>query len=144
MEQRFGRAFTSLGPRMTGPGSNFMDQFELKKRDFSMKYPSRRPHRLNLTMRDLVMTTELKPHYEENFGHVLITQDDMLSLFKPVADKVIELVSNQVDRSVEDSGKKIDTIVLVGGFSSSPYIKERLQEWCQLRSIRMTTPWKGA
>lgn len=146
MEKRFGSAFTSLGSRMIGPGSHFMNQFELKKRDFSMKIPSRRPARFNLPMRSLVMTPELKKYYEENYGYVLLTQDDMKSLFDPVVEIILELVAGQVDRAKESENKTIDTLVLVGGFGSSPYIKEKLQEWCESRPspIRLTTPLTGA
>lgn len=34
MAERFGNAFTSLSHRKTGPGSIFMNKFELIKRDF--------------------------------------------------------------------------------------------------------------
>ncbi|KAM5349521.1 hypothetical protein ACJ41O_006026 [Fusarium nematophilum] len=144
MEDRFGTAFTSLDPRIIGPGSPFMDQFELKKRDFSMKYPSRRPHRLTLLMRNLEMTPELAKYYEEPFSYVLITQDDMKSLFDPVVEVIINLVADQVERVRLEESKSIETMVLVGGFGSSPYIKERLKEWCDARNIRLTTPISGA
>jgi len=39
---------------------------------------------------------------------------------------------------------KIETMVLVGGFGSSPYIGDRLREWGAEQNIRVTTPWNGA
>ncbi|KPM42135.1 hypothetical protein AK830_g4382 [Neonectria ditissima] len=143
MEKRFGTAFTSLGSEMIGPGSRFMDQFEMSKRDFSMKIVSRRPRRLLLPMRSLQMNTEMEKYYEDLSGCVLLTQDDMKSLFDPVGDMILNLVSDQVKRAKGETGKDIDNIVLVGGFGSSSYIKDILQEWCG-KHIRLTTPWKGA
>ncbi|RSL99786.1 hypothetical protein CDV31_012037 [Fusarium ambrosium] len=144
MKKRFGKAFKSLGPEMTGPGSRFMDQFEMAKRDFSLHHPRTRPHRLHLPMASLKGKSTSKKHYDSRFGYVLITQEDMESLFKPVWDKIIGLVADQVDRVKRETSKGIDHLVLVGGFGSSPYVKERLKGWCLSQSIRMTTPWSGA
>ncbi|KAM0425881.1 hypothetical protein ACHAPT_008819 [Fusarium lateritium] len=144
MERRFGKAFTSLEPELVGPGSQFMDQFEMAKRDFSAKQPKARPHRLNLFMESLEVTPELKKHYNERFGHVFVSHEDLRSSFDPVGDMIIDLVSDQVKRAKRETTKSINHMVLVGGFGSSPYIKERLQEWCQARHIRLTTPWSGA
>ncbi|KAI8712540.1 hypothetical protein NCS52_01352400 [Fusarium sp. LHS14.1] len=144
MERRFGEAFTSLDPEMTGPGSHFMDQFEMAKRDFSLKLRKTRPHRLHLLMGPWRPTPESEKNYDSRFGHVLITQDDMKTLFDPVGDKVIALVADQVNRAKKETSKGIDHLVLVGGFGSSPYIKERLKEWCLAQNIRITTPWSGA
>lgn len=144
MEKRFGKAFTSLDPEMTGPGSRFMDQFEMAKRDFSLSQPKFRPHRLHLPMVSLRLSSESKKHYDSCFGYVLITQEDMKSLFDPVGDRIIGLVADQVNRVKNETSKGIDHLVLVGGFGSSPYIKERLKEWCLVQNIRITTPWSGA
>ncbi|KAJ4317355.1 hypothetical protein N0V84_007412 [Fusarium piperis] len=144
MEKRFGKAFTSLDPEMTGPGSHFMDQFEMAKRDFSLNLPKTRPHRLHLPMASLPVTPESKKHYDGRFGYVLITQEDMESFFDPVWEKIMGLVTDQVNRVKEETSKGIDHLVLVGGFGSSPYIKERLKEYCLARNIRITTPWSGA
>ncbi|KAH7324857.1 hsp70-like protein [Stachybotrys elegans] len=144
MANRFGNAFTSLDAQMIGPGSQFMDQFELKKRDFSMKTPSRRALRLTLPMKNLKVTEETKKYYEDNFNYVLLTQQDMKALFDPVVDRIVGLVAEQLERVKRVPKGAIDTMVLVGGFGSSPYIKERLQKWCQAQSIRLTTPWSGA
>jgi tRNA A37 threonylcarbamoyltransferase TsaD len=144
MEKRFGEAFTSLDPEMTGPGSRFMDQFEMAKRDFSLNQPKTRPHRLHLPMGSLQVTPESKKHYDSRFGYVLITHEDLKTLFDPVWSKVIGLVADQVNRVKKETSKGIDHLVLVGGFGSSPYIKERLKEWCLDQNIRMTTPWSGA
>ncbi|RSL66600.1 hypothetical protein CEP54_003636 [Fusarium duplospermum] len=139
MEKRYGKAFTSLDPIMTGPGSHFMVQFETAKRDFSLKNRRKGPTRLLLPM-----TPTPEAHYDERFGYVLISHEDMKGLFDPVGDMVLALVSDQVKRVRRETNKNIDHMVLVGGFGSSPYMKERLQEWCLEQKIRLTTPWVGA
>ncbi|KAK4079792.1 hypothetical protein Trihar35433_897 [Trichoderma harzianum] len=144
MADRFGDAFTSLGPEEIGPGSSFMDQFELKKKDFSKKTPSKRAHRLMLHMPGLKVNSAMEKYYERRSSSVLLTQEDYKMLFDPVIDMIIRLVEEQVSQIKMKKERPIETIVLVGGFGSSPYLKEQLTEWCQNRGIRLTTPITGA
>ncbi|KAH0499221.1 hypothetical protein TgHK011_006426 [Trichoderma gracile] len=144
LAQRFGDAFTSLGSQQIGPGSAFMDQFELKKKDFSMMTPSKRAHRLVLHMPNLRSTPSIEKYYERRSSSVLLTQEDYKMLFDPVVDTVIGLIQDQVKQIKDMREQRIETIVLVGGFGSSPYLKERLTEWSETRSIRLTTPITGA
>ncbi|KAL7805233.1 actin-like ATPase domain-containing protein [Trichoderma aethiopicum] len=144
LAQRFGDAFTSLDAQQIGPGSAFMDQFELKKKDFSMKTPSKRAHRLVLHMPQLQDTTTTTKYYEKRSSSVLLTQEDYKMLFDPVIDTIIGLVQDQVNQIKEKSECPIGTIVLVGGFGSSPYLKERLTEWSEIRGIKLTTPITGS
>ena len=120
-----------------------MDQFEMKKRDFSMSSVSRRPHRLTLLMRSLVMTPELEKYYDPDFSCIFLTQEDMKSLFDPVVDIILKLVEDQVAQVKSKKEPRIETMVLVGGFGSSPYIRERLLEWSAQQDIRLTSPWGG-
>lgn len=121
-----------------------MDQFELKKKDFSMKTPSKRAHRLVLHMPQLQVTTTTAKYYEKRSSSVLLTQEDYKMLFDPVIDMIIGLVQDQVKQIKAKSECPIETIVLVGGFGSSPYLKERLTEWSKIRGIKLTTPITGA
>ena len=144
LAKRFGCPFTKLGPQHIGPGSHFMDQFEMKKRDFSQKTPSRKPYRLHLPMRELVVTLKLEEYYDLDFSAVLLTKEDMKGLFDPVIDIILKLLKSQVDQVRRANEPRIQTMCLVGGFGSSPYVKERLLEWCSENAIRLTTPWTGA
>ncbi|KAL7802898.1 actin-like ATPase domain-containing protein [Trichoderma afarasin] len=144
MADRFGDAFTSLGPEQIGPGSSFMDQFELKKKDFSKKTPSKRAHRLMLHMPGLKVSSAIEKYYERRSSSVLLTQEDYKGLFDPVISMIIRLVEEQVNQIKLKKERPIETIVLVGGFGSSPYLKEQLTEWCQNKGIRLTTPITGA
>ncbi|CAH0022627.1 unnamed protein product, partial [Clonostachys rhizophaga] len=141
MVERFGEAFTSLGADQIGPASSFMDQFELKKKDFSMKNPSKRPHRLILPMPSLQLTPEIQKYYEKRSSSVLLRPEDFKILFDPVIDKIEKLVQDQVSEVERREGSSISTIILVGGFGSSPYLNERLESWCKQRRIRLKLPW---
>jgi tRNA A37 threonylcarbamoyltransferase TsaD len=121
-----------------------MDSFELKKKDFRRNPTNKRPHRLPLMMQDLKMTLELQKYYEKRSSSVLLTHEDFKSLFDPVVEKVIDLIQEQVDQIKSHKEVPIETIILVGGFGSSPYLKEALGEWCTRRAIRLTTPISGA
>ncbi|CAH0044717.1 unnamed protein product [Clonostachys solani] len=143
MVERFGEAFTSLGVDQIGPASSFMDQFELKKKDFSMKNPSKRPHRLVLPMPSLQLTPEIQKYYEKRSSSILLRPEDFKILFDPVIDKIEQLVQDQVSEVEQREGSSISTIMLVGGFGSSPYLNERLEIWCKQRNIRLKTPWSG-
>ncbi|OTA02216.1 hypothetical protein A9Z42_0025540 [Trichoderma parareesei] len=144
LSQRFGDAFTSLDTQQIGPGSLFMDQFELKKKDFSMQTPSKRAHRLVLHMPQLQLTMKTAKYYEKRSSSILLTQEDYKMLFDPVVDMIIGLVQDQVNQVRKKGECPIESIVLVGGFGSSPYLKERLTEWSETRGIRLTTPITGA
>lgn len=87
---------------------------------------------------------QLDKYYEKRSSSVLLTQADYQELFDPVIDTVIKLVEDQVEQIKAANERLIDTIVLVGGFGSSPYLKERLGDWCSGRNIRLTTPLSGA
>ncbi|CAM1511902.1 Fc.00g094150.m01.CDS01 [Cosmosporella sp. VM-42] len=144
LAQRFGDAFTSLGPDQIGPASPFMDQFELRKKDFSLKNPSRRAQRIPLFMPQLQLTPALEKYYEKRSNSVLLTSADFKMLFDPVVDMILKLVGDQVAQVKKANESAVETLVLVGGFGSSPYLKERLSEWCEDANMRMTTPISGA
>ncbi|KAI8270021.1 hypothetical protein K4K58_012203 [Colletotrichum sp. SAR11_239] len=129
LAKRFGRAFTSLPLTETGPGSEFANQFEDKKKNFSIETASKRPTKLNLKMEGLEGIRNLETYYDQAQYKVLITRQDMQSLFDPVVDKILQLVADQERRTRKEAGKPIETIVLVGGFGSSPYVKDKLKDW---------------
>lgn len=142
--ERFGDAFTLLDSKQIGPGSPFMDQFELKKKDFSRKTPGRRAHRIPLHMPHLKQTLNLGRYYEKRSSSVLLNHEDYRSLFDPVVDMVLNLIDEQVSQVERENENPISTIVLVGGFGSSPYLRESISEWCKSRDIHLATPMSGA
>lgn len=147
MRTRFGAAFTSLPIHERGPGSHFMDTFEHKKRDFDVTNPSTRPIKIHLPMDNVPAGME---QYYDKRNYVLLSHTDMTSLFEPVVDMVIRLVEDQirlVDKVRREKRLKtaaIDTVVLIGGFGSSPYLRHRIEDRCAQSEIRVITPWNGA
>ncbi|KAK8143159.1 hypothetical protein G3M48_007622 [Beauveria asiatica] len=144
MADRFGEAFTDLDPEQIGPGSTFMNQFEQRKKDFSRENVSRRAHRIPLFMPAMNYTSETEQFYEKRSSSVLLTHEDLKNIFDPVVKKILALVKDQVDRTKELGETRISTIVLVGGFASSPYLRESIQDWCDENEMRLTTPMSGA
>ncbi len=144
MTDRFGEAFTSLDPEQIGPGSVFMDHFEQRKKDFSHSSANRRAHRIPLFMPALTHSSNTEKFYEKRSSSVLLTHKDLELLFDPVLTKIVSLIEDQVCRTKKQGETPISVVVLVGGFASSPYLKESIQKWCEENRIRLTTPISGA
>ncbi|KAM3510631.1 hypothetical protein MY11210_005716 [Beauveria gryllotalpidicola] len=144
MAARFGEAFTDLDPEQIGPGSTFMNQFEQRKKDFSNGNINRRAHRIPLLMPALNYTSKTETFYEKRSSSILLTHQDFKDIFNPVVKKILALIEDQVYRTREQGGTPISTIVLVGGFASSPYLRESIQDWCDENEMRLTTPMSGA
>lgn len=123
-----------------------MDFFEACKRDFSNKQPSRRPTRLPLELSKITNSQRLEAQYKEYYSaktkRILLSHEDWKSIFDPVVNKVVELVRAQVDAAAKVC--RIKTIVLVGGFGHSPYLRERLEELYDSKDVWLTTPGEGA
>ena len=120
-----------------------MSQFDSIKKDFSPSN-NRRLYRPVLKMPQLLESNKKVSGYDRNYDEVILSKEDIKTCFDPVIDKIISLVRDQV-KAVERAGEPgVETVVLVGGLGSSPYVREELQRWCTSRKIRMTTPWSGA
>jgi hypothetical protein len=82
----------------------------------------------------------------------------MLGFFKPVVDKIIKLLKDQINRASREADCRINvreyiflgclayanelqTILLVGGFGDSPYLLDVLKKWCkENENIRVFCP----
>ena len=117
---------------------------EQRKKDFSGNNSSRRAFRLSLRMHKLKRSHAMDKYYERSSSSVLLTYQDLKELFDPAVQKVLSLIENQVQQADEVGEVSIDTIALVGGFGSSPYLVESVQSWCLDNNIRFTTPVSGA
>ncbi|OAA45111.1 Hsp70 family protein [Beauveria brongniartii RCEF 3172] len=144
MTDRFGYAFLDLDPEKIGPGSHFMNHFEQHKKDFGYSNVNRRAYRIPLFMPALKYTSKTEKFYEKRSSSILLTHGDLMDMFKPVVKKIIFLIEDQVYRTKEKGETPISTIVLVGGFASSPYLRESIQDWCDENEMRLTTPMSGA
>jgi tRNA A37 threonylcarbamoyltransferase TsaD len=60
----------------------------------------------------------------------------MKDIFEPVVGKIIQLVKDQITAT----GKKIKTVLLVGGFGQNNYLKERLRSSLDKHIIVLQPP----
>lgn len=63
-------------------------------------------------------------------GHFILKATELHAIFEPIVSDVIRLVKEQIIAS----NAPIRTIMLVGGFGQSEYLKERIQAAVQTRS----------
>lgn len=81
--------------------------------------------------------------YDGDYAEVILTHEDMVQCLDPVVMMIIALVAQQV-RDVHKAAKPaVKTVALVGDFGSSPYLSDKLRNWCSQHNIRLTTPWDG-
>ncbi|KAI9890244.1 MAG: hypothetical protein M1814_004279 [Vezdaea aestivalis] len=123
LSERFGDAFDSLPAKRKGPGSRLMNSFELVKHDFGWT-TEMKTHEIG----PLNMDVEDTFFYDSDEGSIKLSHDDMCSIFDPVVGQVADLLSKQV-QAANSKGFPIDRIVLVGGFSDSPYLYSKIREW---------------
>ncbi|KAK5994655.1 Chaperone DnaK-like protein [Cladobotryum mycophilum] len=130
LSQRFGQSFTNLGNGMTGPGSEFMAMFEQCKRQFSSSLPAGHIFELKLEMEYGGRTLDPRS-YDRSRSRILLTTQDFKEMFDPAVDMIIRLLDAQVAQIDGPREPPIDGFVLVGGFGTSLYLKERLRDWCE-------------
>lgn len=59
-------------------------------------------------------------------GRFSLTTSDLINIFKPVVDEVVQLVQEQIKAA--SSKARVKAVLLVGGFGASVYLREKLQE----------------
>ncbi|KAE8370730.1 actin-like ATPase domain-containing protein [Aspergillus caelatus] len=121
MSDRFGDAFNNLPMKRKSPGSEFMKQFETVKRDFGSSD--------ELTTFELPLNMTVSnadpEHFDEEERIVIISSNDLRTIFEPVIEKIISLVRRQIEDAHEEIGKDIiNRIILVGGFGDSEYLRK--------------------
>ncbi|PLB48506.1 actin-like ATPase domain-containing protein [Aspergillus steynii IBT 23096] len=139
MLERFGRDFETLPMKRKGPGSEFMNKFDIIKRDFTdpedaeiLELP------LNMTMSKLKLDPE---YFDGDERQVLVTSGDLRRIFTPVVDKIMRLVEQQItDASRETNKDIINRIILVGGFGDSHYLRKAFRSRFEPRHITVTIP----
>ncbi|RPB20356.1 actin-like ATPase domain-containing protein [Terfezia boudieri ATCC MYA-4762] len=60
-------------------------------------------------------------------GFMSVTREEVQGIFEPIIQEVIKLVDGQI-QAVQNKGKQVTSILLVGGFGSSEYLFTRLKE----------------
>ncbi|EEP75420.1 conserved hypothetical protein [Uncinocarpus reesii 1704] len=125
MSNRFGECFDNLPPKKKGPGSEFMNKFEIIKLDFGNDTDGT-THELPLRM-EVIETNPA--HYDDEECLVMINDGDLRAVFDPVVDQILELVRQQIKDANAETGKNtINKIILVGGFGDSEYLRRAFQK----------------
>ncbi|OJJ02097.1 hypothetical protein ASPVEDRAFT_887752 [Aspergillus versicolor CBS 583.65] len=120
MGQIFGKAFSDLPRRRTAPGSDFMNKFEIIKRDFGYS-SAETTHELFLNMNPVGVNAE---YFNEDESLVIVSNNDLQSLFDPVVEKIISLVRQQIAVANKEARREaVNRIILVGGFGDSEYLR---------------------
>ncbi|OJJ58314.1 hypothetical protein ASPSYDRAFT_1179147 [Aspergillus sydowii CBS 593.65] len=137
MSEIFGKAFSDLPRRRTAPGSEFMNKFEIIKRDFG--YPSAEmKHELFLNMNPVGVNPE---YFNEDESLVIISKNNLQSLFDPVVEKILALVRQQIVDANKEAGRQaINRIILVGGFGDSEYLRNAFRNAFATGNITVTVP----
>ncbi|OLN87951.1 Heat shock 70 kDa protein 12A 1 [Colletotrichum chlorophyti] len=77
--------------------------------------------------------------------NLLLSNDDLLPVFEPIAQKIRALIQKQIDGVQQKCGKLPKTVILVGGFGRSRYIhnhvKSSLSGGITLLQSMGTKPW---
>ncbi|KAK4108030.1 actin-like ATPase domain-containing protein [Canariomyces notabilis] len=125
MTRRFESSFENVPSRRRGPGSEFMASFEKAKQSFGSSEND------SYDIHPISMQGELDPeHYDQDEAAVILTKQDMEGISDPVVQDILRLLGHQVEHISRTKGKRINTIVLVGGFGNSDYLKRKLDAWC--------------
>lgn len=73
-------------------------------------------------------------------GSIVITAQDLKTVFDPVVNEVLTLVKRQID-NIKGEKKDVSAVLLVGGFGQSRYLRKRLEE--EIKPISLLCPPNG-
>ncbi|RLL99951.1 hypothetical protein CFD26_105606 [Aspergillus turcosus] len=123
MSERFGAAFNDLPFTRKGPGSRFMDTFQMFKETFCCSAEDR-VYQLPLRM---ALDNPNPSFFDTENQLVLLSSNDLRGIFDPVVRQITQLIHRQIESANQEVGHFIiNKIVLVGGFSQSPYLRQRI------------------
>jgi molecular chaperone DnaK (HSP70) len=124
---------------------SLVNEFRLKKKEFKsqtntilLKMENALVHvikRKKKNLNDIVKKSKYarKIEYHSIDARLSIKREMLEELFKPSVDKIISKLIEVIDQCDENEMK---TIILVGGYSESPYVRERIQtQFCNMRVI---------
>ncbi|KAJ5404810.1 hypothetical protein N7465_006094 [Penicillium sp. CMV-2018d] len=115
--------FDNLPMSEIQPGSLVMQKFEAIKRAFNGKEESTWHFDLNFnaTGAHLGFSNQRRRRF-------VLRSQDIRGLYEPVLGSIFALIMSQIRAANERCGRNvINKVVLVGGFSASPYLQESLQ-----------------
>ncbi|KAH1500688.1 hypothetical protein KXX06_001505 [Aspergillus fumigatus] len=142
VSERFGAAFKNLPLTETGADSNFMGSFQTIKEEFSCSAVDK-VYRLPLAM---ALNNPNPTFFDAENQFVLLSSNDVRGIFDPVLRGITQLIYRQIESANQEVGRfiinvqpllfeqrvpeliEMQKIVLVGGFSQSPYLRERISK----------------
>ncbi|KAH2325033.1 hypothetical protein KXW87_007130, partial [Aspergillus fumigatus] len=142
VSERFGAAFKNLPLTETGADSNFMGSFQTIKEEFSCSAVDK-VYRLPLAM---ALNSPNPTFFDAENQFVLLSSNDVRGIFDPVLRGITQLIYRQIESANQEVGRfiinvqpllfeqrvpeliEMQKIVLVGGFSQSPYLRERISK----------------
>ncbi|KAJ5087391.1 actin-like ATPase domain-containing protein [Penicillium angulare] len=124
MQRRFGDSFSSLPAYDISQTSKFMYEFEKAKCTFTGNESFALPLAMTVSSSQLS-----KPRWYIN-GDVQLSKADLETLFRPALQMIIESLRRHIERVNSAAGRTmvINKIILVGGFSLSPYFYRVLRD----------------
>ncbi|KAF3289264.1 hypothetical protein TWF970_003044 [Orbilia oligospora] len=112
-----------------GRGSNLMKTFDLIKRSFGQTTNDMWFIELPVN----VANDEENGIYDNELE---FTAEELQGLFDPVVERIVRLVQDQV-QCINNTGKVVSAIFLVGGFGESHYLYQSLVEWANQYHISL-------
>ncbi|EJT68732.1 hypothetical protein GGTG_13697 [Gaeumannomyces tritici R3-111a-1] len=73
-------------------------------------------------------------------GTLFMTGNQMKQVFKPCVDRVLKLITSQVDAVLGAGHQKPKMVFLVGGFGKNDYLYKMIEKFCLRRRIQIRRP----
>ncbi|KLU92190.1 hypothetical protein MAPG_11136 [Magnaporthiopsis poae ATCC 64411] len=80
------------------------------------------------------------PRLQVEDGTLFMTSDQMKQVFKPCVDRVLKLITSQINAVVSAGHQKPKMVFLVGGFGKNDYLYKMIEEYCSRRRIQVRRP----
>lgn len=126
MTEKFGSAYTDLKWELRGPASRLMKEFESYKRDFGKSDDDSMYAELPLALKGVPDSA----WYNEMENIINVFPADFIEMFKPVVQKILDLVESQFDDERRQTGHntiKVSLQIFCGPAMLTPL--------CRLRSL---------
>ncbi|CAG8440531.1 18337_t:CDS:2 [Rhizophagus irregularis] len=101
----------------TGQKTNFRN-YEIDLEDYRLKHP--------LTLKDIIKEGNEKKLLEKADWIITLVFEDVKGMFDPFITKIISLIGDQLNQ-LRNKNKECSAMMLVGGFSESKYLQDRIK-----------------
>ncbi|CAM6084107.1 unnamed protein product [Calypogeia fissa] len=98
-------------------------------------YPLELPAKLVSAWETHVKTSGICSTNSETYDEILITSEDMKLIFDREVNKILKLIRDQVALTPD-----LEAIMVVGGFSNSPYLKKRIRDAFSMTVKQIVSP----